>query len=96
MFRVIRCCAQRDLFFCPGEKNLLIICTLGFKIANTYFHVTMAAKGKKIILDYLGLCYSRIFDCQLSNTSLTITLTLSIPSSSLALIIAFITASLSS
>ena len=55
--------------FLPLGKKLLMICTLVFKKANTYFHFTMLAKGRKIILDYLGLCYNRIFDCQLSNTS---------------------------
>ena len=58
--------------FLPLGKMLLIICTLGFKKANTYFHSTMPAKGKKIILDNLGLCYNRISDCQLSSTSLSL------------------------
>ena len=39
--------------FLPLGKNCLMICTLVFKKANTYFHFTMLAKGRKIILDYL-------------------------------------------
>ena len=61
---------NRICFSALGEKianNMHI----GFQKSEYLFsrHFTMPTKGEKIILDHSALCYNRIFDCQLSNTS---------------------------